>query len=949
MLLSILLLPGLIFAFELIFSVEPLCIDEEIICECGISRTTVSISCIDDEYENPCAAYEHCQTCEDDVAHCLTCPNGYSGPFCDRVDNSDSRTYYSDTYHNVHSRSRLVQRDLSCPDLRAPKLGSIKCWYSGYEKECTGQCLPGHSFESGETEIKLYCESGVWLPRSSFPPCISEGYCKLRSTGAGFYNCTTGIHGTYCDVTCHGRGRRPFFGRFYCYPGAVWDPPLPYCVGQIAANEGTERTRKPTCECQNGGSCTSRNRGCICPPGYQGTLCETKEYDTRRRCSHPPEIANGYASNTDGSIITRNQQFHEGSSVVYSCHREYGLEGKSLLTCTAYGEWSDVPPKCTSLSASKIEPTPNEVQYCPDPGQVPNGFRRDLSESQISERSQYNTGSRVIFSCSDGFALIGESMLTCSSEKWSSSLPVCQRIESLTTERTKDVIAYCKDPGVDPNGIKTVSPWVNPRKSPSNTREVEYPQGTELEYSCKEGFDLEGENSLLCLFSGLWSSSVPACRRKPTSVTTTTEDDLVYCKDPGVDPNGIKTVSIWIDPRTTSDSGETEYPHKTKIDYSCKEGYELEGEVAIVCLFSGYWSSPTPKCRAKTSAANRESYCQNPGYVLNGRKTVLPFIDPRTNRKSLQDDEDFPRGVKLVYYCDTGFSITGSKIIECQETGTWSSAAPTCEKPTSRQIQGCGRSAFSLTGKILHGEKTVQGEWPWQLAYVENRRLGMSITCGAALIGHSTAITAAHCILPRRLDKTFLYFGKYYTDFSKDDNEVLSRKASEFIVHPRYNRRNMDNDIALVRFSPEVQYTTKIQPICLPTPETTSENLQRGAKGWVTGWGTTENGTDSDILLMAQLPVVSSGQCRDMYRRENLTIQITNNMYCAGHAEGGTDSCTGDSGGPMVFYDSVTESYVLEGIVSFGVKGPTGSCGQKNRYGVYTKVSNYATWIRQYT
>jgi len=65
------------------------------------------------------------------------------------------------------------------------------------------------------------------------------------------------------------------------------------------------------------------------------------------------------------------------------------------------------------------------------------------------------------------------------------------------------------------------------------------------------------------------------------------------------------------------------------------------------------------------------------------------------------------------------------------------------------------------------------------------------------------------------------------------------------------------------------------------------------------------------------------------------------NQLCAGYAEGGRDSCVGDSGGPLIAtYEGVIQQV---GVVSFGY-----GCAQPDFYGIYTDVPYFIGWVNQY-
>uniref|UniRef100_A0A8C4WQ02 Peptidase S1 domain-containing protein n=1 Tax=Gopherus evgoodei TaxID=1825980 RepID=A0A8C4WQ02_9SAUR len=98
-------------------------------------------------------------------------------------------------------------------------------------------------------------------------------------------------------------------------------------------------------------------------------------------------------------------------------------------------------------------------------------------------------------------------------------------------------------------------------------------------------------------------------------------------------------------------------------------------------------------------------------------------------------------------------------------------------------------------------------------------------------------------------------------------------------------------------------------------------------------------------LQKLKVPIIDSKTCRILYltnmqnRLPHRNIQ--DDMICAGYAEGMRDACNGDSGGPMACI--VGDVWVLAGIVSWGE-----GCTIKNRPGVYSRLTSYQSWIREY-
>ncbi|XP_038657382.1 transmembrane protease serine 2-like isoform X1 [Scyliorhinus canicula] len=239
----------------------------------------------------------------------------------------------------------------------------------------------------------------------------------------------------------------------------------------------------------------------------------------------------------------------------------------------------------------------------------------------------------------------------------------------------------------------------------------------------------------------------------------------------------------------------------------------------------------------------------------------------------------------------------------------------------------CGHRSYTsnISRRIIGGAAAIKGEFPWQVSlHFEHRHL-----CGGSIIAPYWVITAAHCGERHPYPSLWRVYGGILRQTER--RTVKAHAVEKFIRHEKFNKRNKDYDVALMKLKSPFKFSEIIRPVCLPNY---GQGFQTADECWISGWGDlVEGGTPSQNLQRTSLPLITYRDCRTAYYEF-----LTSRMLCAGFEEGGVDACQGDSGGPLV---TTQESlWWLVGITSWGF-----GCARPGKPGVYSRVVKLLDWI----
>uniref|UniRef100_H3CC19 E-selectin n=1 Tax=Tetraodon nigroviridis TaxID=99883 RepID=H3CC19_TETNG len=442
--------------------------------ECPFLNQTISAGSI--ICSPPDAPYSYNSTCE------VRCDEGYE---------ASGQNHLQCDHTGQWSASVPACTVKKCPPILFPFPGNLTCVDTlepfSFGSWCSFTCQKGHTLVG---EATMTCQaSGEWS--SSTPRCAVVQCNRLKAPHNAIISCENPLgehsYGSTCTVECNKGFDLIGTNTTKCSSQGQWSPQLPVCQARkchpVDLPRGFLSCFNPNGPFTFGSLCTA-----TCERGFalNGTVsieCSSLGLWSADipQCSAKQCPALG--SPAHGSLVCSapHGEFSFGAQCGSTCEDGFLLNGTAETECTSQGVWSTETPHCLGIGLM-----PSIARPCPLLAKAPpNGT---LTCSHPHSHSSY--GSQCEFECDVGFWSKGASAITCnSSGVWSQDPPTCQPLQCEAIRVfSSSLYVNCSHP----------------------VEELSF--GSQCFFSCKEGFSLNGTQTLTCTSAVFWSDTPPTCR-----------------------------------------------------------------------------------------------------------------------------------------------------------------------------------------------------------------------------------------------------------------------------------------------------------------------------------------------------------------------------------------------------------------------------------------------------
>ncbi|XP_045472090.1 venom serine protease 34-like [Harmonia axyridis] len=230
--------------------------------------------------------------------------------------------------------------------------------------------------------------------------------------------------------------------------------------------------------------------------------------------------------------------------------------------------------------------------------------------------------------------------------------------------------------------------------------------------------------------------------------------------------------------------------------------------------------------------------------------------------------------------------------------------------------------------RIVGGQETGVNEYPFMSALVDTEL--DTLYCGASIISERYALTAAHCVVHKKVENIVLLVGEHNVTTGADTPYSKNYDLDKFIINPDWDAKKQKNDIALLKTKLDIEFSVYVGPVCLPFKN--SDNNFDYELVTLLGWGLNSTyGVKSDVLKETTVMILPNDYCYKFYQK------LDTRQMCAYGDD--TDSCNVDSGGPLIWWDNSTRRLQVVGLISAG-RDCAGHMPSIN-----VRVTSYLSWI----
>ncbi|XP_055437798.1 complement factor H isoform X3 [Bubalus kerabau] len=500
---------------------------------------------------------------------------------------------------------------------------------------------------------KIQCVDGEW---TALPVCIEEertcGNISDLDHGDVKPSVPPYHHGDSVEFSC--REAFTMIGpRFIMCISGEWTQP-PQCIatdelrkckwptsyspeGKQAHMIEYDHSTNKTYQCR-GKSGKIRHKHSVCINGEWDPKVDCNEEAKIQLCPPPPQVPNA-------RDMTTTVKYQDGEKISILCKENYLIQDAEEIVCKN-GSWQSIPQCIEKIG-------------CSQPPQINHGAINSSSSAEerreIREQRLYAHGTKLSYTCEEGFEISENNVIICQMGKWSSP-PQCVGLP-------------CGLPPYIQNGV------ISQKKD-------SYQYGEEVTYDCDKGFGTDGPASIRCL-GGEWSRPQDCistnCVNLPTFEDAVLIDrekdfyrsgekvafkclsyyqldgsDTIQCiKSKWIGRPACRDVSCGNPPEVENaiiHNPKSRYQSDERARYECIGNYDLFGEIEVVCL-NGTWTEP-PQCK------DSQGKCGPPPGIDNGDITSL-----------LQSA--YPSGMSVEYRCQAYYELRGNKNVVCRN-GEWS-------------------------------------------------------------------------------------------------------------------------------------------------------------------------------------------------------------------------------------------------------------------------------------